>query len=112
MKAAGNEGPPCSGMGYREYMSSSFARWLSGHACMLLLMKSNTAAEPLTAFWPLLNPRRLVCVSTCCMPVHLLCCAVLCCAAQCLMLAVAACKPGVRYRDMGDIITKHAHAHG
>lgn len=27
---------------------------------------------------------------------------------QCLELAIAACKPGARYRDLGDIITKHA----
>lgn len=29
-----------------------------------------------------------------------------------LMQAIAACKPGVRYRDMGDIITKHASKFG
>lgn len=29
-----------------------------------------------------------------------------------LMKAIAACKPGVRYRDIGDIITKHASANG
>lgn len=31
---------------------------------------------------------------------------------ECLQLSIAACKPGVRYRDIGDIITKHARAHG
>jgi methionyl aminopeptidase len=29
-----------------------------------------------------------------------------------LMKAIAACRPGVRYREVGDIITKHAAAHG
>lgn len=29
-----------------------------------------------------------------------------------LMNAIAACKPDVRYRDMGDIITEHVHAQG
>jgi methionyl aminopeptidase len=29
-----------------------------------------------------------------------------------LMKAIAACKPGVRYRDIGDIITKHTSANG
>ncbi|GLI61587.1 hypothetical protein VaNZ11_004004 [Volvox africanus] len=29
-----------------------------------------------------------------------------------LMKAIAACRPGVRYRDVGDIITKHATANG
>ncbi len=29
-----------------------------------------------------------------------------------LMKAIAACKPGTRYRDIGDIITKHATANG
>ena len=29
-----------------------------------------------------------------------------------LMLAIAACKPGMRYRDIGDIITKHASKNG
>lgn len=27
---------------------------------------------------------------------------------ECLHLAIAACRPGTRYRDLGDIITKHA----
>ena len=31
---------------------------------------------------------------------------------ECLDLAIAACKPGVLYRDMGNIIQKHASAHG
>jgi methionyl aminopeptidase len=31
---------------------------------------------------------------------------------DCLMTAVAACKPGVRYRDMGDIISRQAGQHG
>ncbi len=34
------------------------------------------------------------------------------CAHDCLMKALAACKPGVRYRDVGDIITKHASSQG
>eukprot|EP00887_Chlorella_sp_A99_P002173 scaffold21.g2173.t1 len=29
-----------------------------------------------------------------------------------LHLAIAACKPGTRYREIGDIVTKHAQAHG
>lgn len=29
-----------------------------------------------------------------------------------LMKAIAACRPGVRYRDLGDIITRHVAAHG
>ena len=29
-----------------------------------------------------------------------------------LMKAIAACKPGMRYRDIGDIISKHASANG
>jgi methionyl aminopeptidase len=32
--------------------------------------------------------------------------------AQCLELAIAACKPGTRYRELGEIISKHAHRHG
>lgn len=31
---------------------------------------------------------------------------------QCLELAIAACRPGMRYRDVGDIITRHASAAG
>jgi methionyl aminopeptidase len=31
---------------------------------------------------------------------------------ECLFKAIAACKPGVRYRDMGNIISKHAHSQG
>jgi hypothetical protein len=31
---------------------------------------------------------------------------------ECLEKAIAACKPGARYRDMGNIITKHAHSNG
>lgn len=31
---------------------------------------------------------------------------------ECLAQAIAACKPGVRYRDMGDIISKHAKGAG
>jgi methionyl aminopeptidase len=34
------------------------------------------------------------------------------CSHDCLMKALAACKPGARYRDMGDIITKHATSQG
>lgn len=29
-----------------------------------------------------------------------------------LMKAIAVCKPGVRYRDIGDVISKHAHQYG
>lgn len=32
--------------------------------------------------------------------------------AECLQLAIEACKPGFRYRDVGTIISKHAHAAG
>lgn len=31
---------------------------------------------------------------------------------QCMMKAIAVCKPGTRYRDLGDIITQHAHRNG
>jgi len=31
---------------------------------------------------------------------------------ECLELAIAACKPGARYRDIGDLISKHAHKNG
>lgn len=31
---------------------------------------------------------------------------------ECLMLAIEACRPGTRYRDLGNIITKHAHSKG
>jgi len=31
---------------------------------------------------------------------------------ECLHLAIAACRPGTRYRDLGDIITKHATKSG
>lgn len=31
---------------------------------------------------------------------------------DCLMKAIAICKPGVRYRDVGEVISKHAGAHG
>ncbi|KAF5838034.1 peptidase M24, structural domain-containing protein [Dunaliella salina] len=31
---------------------------------------------------------------------------------DCLAKAVAMCKPGVRYRDVGEVITKHAQANG
>eukprot|EP00051_Salpingoeca_urceolata_P006996 m.92634 g.92634 ORF g.92634 m.92634 type:complete len:374 (+) comp15071_c0_seq6:123-1244(+) len=31
---------------------------------------------------------------------------------ECLQKSIAACKPGMRYRDVGDIISKHAHANG
>lgn len=31
---------------------------------------------------------------------------------ECLMLAIAACRPGARYREIGDIISKHAHQAG
>ncbi len=31
---------------------------------------------------------------------------------DCLMKALAICKPGTRYRDIGDVITKHAAANG
>lgn len=31
---------------------------------------------------------------------------------ECLSLAIDEVKPGVRYRDMGNIIQKHAQAHG
>lgn len=31
---------------------------------------------------------------------------------ECLELAIAVCKPGARYRDIGDIISKHAHKNG
>jgi methionyl aminopeptidase len=34
------------------------------------------------------------------------------CSHDCLMKALAICKPGVRYRDVGDIITKHASSQG
>lgn len=34
------------------------------------------------------------------------------CAHDCLMKAIAMCKPGVRYRDVGDVITKHASSCG
>jgi methionyl aminopeptidase len=31
---------------------------------------------------------------------------------ECLMHAIAAVRPGTRYRDLGDVITRHAHKHG
>jgi len=31
---------------------------------------------------------------------------------QCLTLAIEACRPGARYRDLGNIITKHASSKG
>lgn len=31
---------------------------------------------------------------------------------DCLAKAVAMCKPGVRYRDVGDVISKHAQSNG
>jgi len=31
---------------------------------------------------------------------------------DCLAKAIAMCKPGVRFRDVGDVITKHAQANG
>lgn len=31
---------------------------------------------------------------------------------DCLAKAIAMCKPGVRYRDVGDVISKHAQANG
>eukprot|EP00983_Pelagomonas_calceolata_P051597 1142477-Pelagomonas_calceolata.AAC.4 len=31
---------------------------------------------------------------------------------DCLAKAIAMCKPGVRYRDVGEVITKHAQANG
>jgi methionyl aminopeptidase len=31
---------------------------------------------------------------------------------ECLHLAIAACRPGTRYRDLGDIISKHANKAG
>jgi methionine aminopeptidase len=31
---------------------------------------------------------------------------------DCLQKAVAMCKPGVRYRDVGDAISRHAQANG
>ena len=31
---------------------------------------------------------------------------------ECLQKAIQACKPGVQYRDLGDIIEKHAKANG
>ena len=31
---------------------------------------------------------------------------------DCLMKALSTCKPGTRYRDMGDLIVKHCAAHG
>jgi methionyl aminopeptidase len=31
---------------------------------------------------------------------------------ECLMKAIEKCKPGMRYRDIGDIITKHAESQG
>jgi len=31
---------------------------------------------------------------------------------DCLAKAIAIVKPGVRYREVGDVITKHAHEHG
>lgn len=31
---------------------------------------------------------------------------------DCLAKAIAMCKPGVRFRDIGEVITKHAHANG
>lgn len=31
---------------------------------------------------------------------------------DCLMAALAICKPGTRYRDVGDVITRHATANG
>lgn len=31
---------------------------------------------------------------------------------ECLMLAIEACRPGTRYRDLGNIITKHANSKG
>lgn len=31
---------------------------------------------------------------------------------QCLHKAIAICKPGTPYRDIGDVISKHAKAHG
>jgi methionyl aminopeptidase len=34
------------------------------------------------------------------------------CAHDCMMKAFAQCKPGVRYRDLGDTITKHASSQG
>ena len=29
-----------------------------------------------------------------------------------LMKAIAICKPGVRYREVGEVITKHVHQYG
>mmetsp|Transcript_9873 Transcript_9873/g.29842 ORF Transcript_9873/g.29842 Transcript_9873/m.29842 type:complete len:386 (-) Transcript_9873:1247-2404(-) len=34
------------------------------------------------------------------------------CAYDCLMKAIAACKPGVRYREIGEVITKHVSSCG
>lgn len=34
------------------------------------------------------------------------------CFIQCLMQAIAAVKPGVRYREMGALISKHAESNG
>lgn len=31
---------------------------------------------------------------------------------QCLWAAINICKPGARYREIGDVITKHAHKEG
>ena len=31
---------------------------------------------------------------------------------ECLMKAIAICRPGTRYREVGDVITRHAHANG
>ncbi len=33
-------------------------------------------------------------------------------AVQCLHKAIAICKPGTPYREIGEVITKHAKAHG
>ncbi len=29
-----------------------------------------------------------------------------------MMEAIAVCKPGVRFRELGDVISKHIHKHG
>ena len=34
------------------------------------------------------------------------------CGVQCLHKAIAAVKPGMRYRDVGDIISQHASSNG
>lgn len=93
---------------YEVRRREGWALWLRHGRCggergrqELDLWQYGVAAAAEQLMMPLLAGRRSILLR--CLPRPTL---------QCLHKAIAICKPGVPYREIGEVITKHAKAHG